>query len=331
VYIYQSNFSGSGQHLPSGAAVAGTFFSGLVEVNDQLSIVREGGLPLEFYRRPDIRQLSFSEIQDLRFQRKRVAIAKLGDLRDERAVLTLVAVVENKLFVAPRDFEPEQKLRLRKEAAAALGKIGGAVALAKLNDLLNSKDPEERKMASRGFSGASGGQAATSLLTALKTETDPDVKAQIIFALGKIGGGLSNQAKELIVKELIRQMENNTDKGVLLNAFEALGKLRLKSATEPLLKQLTKLHGDESLADTIVIALGNIGDERAVDLVVVMLEVHAKKRVRSSAAVALGKIGGSKARAALKRRLNLEKEGSVKTDILKAMTPVIHQTFQPAW
>lgn len=328
MYIYEHNFSGSGERLPTGEGIAAPFFpTPIDEAYDQLNIVREGGLPLEFHRQPEIRRLSFSEIQDLRFKRKLRAIAKLGDLRDERAVLTLVAVVEDKLFVAPKDFEPHQKLLLRQEAAAALGKIGGSVALAKLNDLLNSKDPKERMMASRGFSGAAGGQAATSLLTALKKETDLGVKAQIIFALGKIGGGLSNQVKASIVNELIHQMENNKD-AVHLAAINALGELRLKSATEPLLKQLNKWHSVEHLAAAIVIALGNIGDERAVNLVVVMLEVHTKKRVRSEAALTLGKIGGLKARAALKRRLNLEKEESVKSDILKAMTPVIHWTFR---
>jgi HEAT repeat protein len=344
VYIYERNFWGSGKRLPAGGGIAAPFFSPHIdEVYAQLDIVREATLPLAFYRQLKNRKLSFQEakqeMQHERFQRKRVAITKLGDLRDERAVLTLVAVVEDKLFVAPKDFEPEQKSRLRKAAAAALGKIGGPVALAKLNDLLNSKDPKERKMASEdGFSGASGGQAATHLLTALKKEMDLEVKAKIIIALGNIGGGLSNQAKELIVKELIRQMENkelirqvalenNTAKEVLRAAIEALGKQRLKSATEPLLTQLNKLHQDEILAEAIVIALGNIGDEGAVNLVVVMLEVHAKKRVRSAAALALGKIGGSKAMAALKRRRDLEKEQSVKSDILKAMTPVIHWTF----
>jgi HEAT repeat protein len=330
VYIYERNFGGSGKRLPAGGGIAAPFFSPRIdEVYDQLSIVREGGLPLELHRRPEIRRLSFSEIQVLRFKRKLDAIAKLGDLKDERAVLTLVAVVEDKLFVAPKDFEPQQKFLLRQEAAAALGKIGGQVALAKLNDLLNSKDPKERMMASRGFTDAAGGQAANILLTALKKETDPGVKAQIIFALGKIGGGLSNQVKALIVAELIRQMETGKD-DVLRAAIEALGKLPLKSATEPLLKQLAKLHSVEHLAESIVIALGNIGDERAVNLVVTMLEVHTKKRVRSAAALALGKIGGSKAQAALKRRVNLEKEQSVKSDIFKAMTPVINWRFQSA-
>src|SRR5215208_954718 len=86
-------------------------------VYDQLSILREyEGLPLEFYRRPEIRALPYSERIRLSFQRKLAAIAKLGDLRDERAVSTLVELVEDRLFVAPKGFEPLQKLLLQQEA-----------------------------------------------------------------------------------------------------------------------------------------------------------------------------------------------------------------------
>lgn len=134
------------------------------------------------------------------------------------------------------------------------------------------------------------------------------------------------QEKQSLATELIRQMENNKD-AVHRAAINALGKLRLKSATEPLLKQLAKWHSGDPAAD-IVRALGEIGDERAANLVVVMLDTHVKVGVRSEAALALGKIGGAKALAALKRRLNQEKEASVKADILKAMTPVIHWTFR---
>ena len=300
-------------------------------VFDQLDIVREGELPLEFYRRPEIRQLSFSERQVLRFRRKLEAIAKLGDLRDERAVKTLVAVVEDKLFVAPKDFEPQQKLLLQQEAVAALGKIGGPVALAKLNDLLNSKDPKERMMASRGFSGAAGGQAVTDLLAALKKEKDAGIKSQIISALGKIGSGSSsNQEKELIVKELIREMENNTGE-VPLAAINALGEIKSKSATEALLKQLKAHPSIERLVQDTVRALGEIGDDRAVELLVIMLEKHGSKVVRSAAAVALGKIRGPKALAALKSALSTEKEPSVKADISTAIhgkPAILHWTFQ---
>ena len=328
MYIYERSFSGFGEHQPSQVRGSIPFSPAIEEANDQLEIIREGQLPLEFFRRPDIRALSFDERQDMEHLRKLKAIFRLGDLRDQRAVLTLVAVLENKIFPI-QSYSSAQKLRLKQAAAESLGKIGGQVALSKLSDLLKSKDPEERMMAARGLPGAAGGQAATDLLTALKSETDADLlKAQIIFALGNAGRDLGNMQKQSIATELILQMENNND-AVHRAAINALGKLRLKSATEPLLKQLHKWHSGDPAAD-IVRALGEIGDERAVDLVVVMLEVHVKSGVRSEAAIALGKIGGAKAMTALKKRLSQEKESSVRTEIFKALTPVIHWTFKPA-
>lgn len=109
-----------------------------------------------------------------------------------------------------------------------------------------------------------------------------------------------------------------------------MGKLQLKSATEPLLKLLADEHDVEALAAEIVGALGEIGDQRAVDLVVIMLKVQVKKRVRIEAALALGKIGGAKARAALKDRLKAEPDADVKAAIHKAMTPVLRWKFGSA-
>jgi HEAT repeat protein len=167
-----------------------------------------------------------------------------------------------------------------------------------------------------------GGQAATDLLTALQAETDADLKAQMIFALGNAAIYLHNiKERQAIAAELMHQMEKDKDM-VRLASVKALGKLRLKSTTEPLLKLLANEHDVEPLAAEIVNALGEIGDERAVDLVVIMLRVHVKKRVRIEAALALGKIGGSKARTALKDRRNLEADPDVKVAIFKAMTPV---------
>ena len=130
---------------------------------------------MEFYRRPEIRQLSISERDHKQFLRKLEAISKLGELKNEFAVFTLVALLENKIFPIQR-LNAEQKLLLQQEAVASLAKIGGAKALSKLKDLLNSKDPKERLVASRGYSSAAGGQAVTDLIAALKKETDTDIK-----------------------------------------------------------------------------------------------------------------------------------------------------------
>ena len=302
------------------------------EVLDQLEIVREEQLPLEFYRRPEIRQLSISERDHKEFLRKLEAISKLGELKNEFAVFTLVALLENKIFPIQR-LNAEQKLLLQQEAVASLAKIGGAKALSKLKDLLNSKDPKERLVASRGYSSAAGGQAVTDLIAALKKETDTDIRSQIIFALGSVGGASSSlPEKELIAKELIREMESRTG-AVQLAAVNALGKVKVKSATQPLLNQLHQHLGIATFAQDVIRALGEIRGDEAVDLLVVILEKHGSKFVRGEAAIALGKIGGSKARAALRRRLSQETEDSVKADISKAIrTPAasLHWTFESA-
>lgn len=301
----------------------------LVESNDQIRIIGEVQLPYEIWHKLENVGITKSEENTLLFKRKLEAISKLGDLRDERAVLTLVAVLEDRIFGVQR-LEPQQKLMLQRTAAESLGKIGGQAALSKLSDMLKSKDPQERKTAAQALPGATGGQASTDLLTALQAETDAAVKAQILSALGNAASSLSNmKARQAIATELIHQMETGKD-AVQLGAISALGKLRLKSTTEPLLKQLAKSHSEESVAAEIVTALGEIGDETAVDLVMVILKVHVKARIRSEAALALGKIGGAKARAALKERLSLETDNGVKAAIFKAMTPDIHQTFRSA-
>lgn len=296
-------------------------------VDDQIAILREGGLPLAVHQSAEFqkqyRPLSIPDkaafVQSLRFQRRLAAIAKLGDLKDEIAVKALIELVEGKLFFGPNDFEPQQKRLLQQEAVVSLGKIGGAAALAKLNDLLNSKDPQDRTMATGGLSAAGGGQVATSLLTALKKETDPSVKAQIISALGNIGDSLTSQEKEPVLKALIREMENSTGDVLPRASIDALGKLKDKRATDPLLNQLKQHLSVEKLAEDIVSALGEIRDARAVELLVIMLEKHPSAGVRSEAAKALGKIGGAKALAALQKSLPLEKDGLVKAAIEKAI------------
>ena len=71
--------------------------------------------------------------------------------------------------------------------------------------------------------------------------------------------------------------------------------------------------------EDIIRALGEIGDDRAVELLVIILEKHGSTPVRSEAAIALGKIRGKKAVDALKSRLDQEKEDSVKAAISKAL------------
>jgi FOG: HEAT repeat len=85
---------------------------------------------------------------------------------------------------------------------------------------------------------------------------------------------LSDPEKEPIVKLLIHEMENSTGDVLPRAAIDALGKIKLRTATEPLLNQLKQHLGIVQLVEDIVRALGEIGDDRAVELLVIILEKH---------------------------------------------------------
>lgn len=299
---------------------------------EQLQILREAGtLPFAEYEaieRPKGKIKDWAlEVMIQRYQRCSAALEKLGELKDQRAVPLLIDIVDDKVF-GPKDFDDDHKLKLKEETAATLGKIGGSVALWKLHELLNSNDPTERMMAARAYSATSGRVAVADLRIALMQETDDTLKIQIIFALGKVSG-LDAKTKQTIVNDLLSLMEHLT-LDVKRAAVNALGRLQLKTATEPLIKELKDHHGIALLAADLERALGNIGDDRAVDVLVIMLEKHGTPSVRSAAATALGQIGGSKALDTLKRRLNQEPDSMVRAVIRQALgpLPILHWEFK---
>jgi HEAT repeat protein len=290
------------------------------EVNEQLEIVRSGMPPLDYYRDRTNRAKSFDDRLSEHFRIVLTAIYKLGELKDQRAVLTLVRVLEDTLWGTPkRGFSSTQKLLLQQAAAESLGQIGGTAALTKLNDLLKSKDPKERLMAGRAFAGATGSQAVTDLLTALKKEKDAAIKAQLMSALGKVGRASGNRKeKELIVKELIGEMEKGPQ-DIQIAAVNALGAVALKSATEALMKLARQHLGIAPLVSDVARALGEIRDDRAVELLAILLKDHGSESVRREAALALGKIRGPKALTALKSRRSKEKDARVRAAISTAI------------
>ena len=273
---------------------------------------RKGQVLLDIDTRPDM------ATQDtLLFKRKLQAVNRLGELKNEDGVITLIALIDDKIAGVQR-LDATKKAILRSAAIDSLGQIGGTAALAKLNDLLNSQDPKEKAMAIHALSGASGSQVVANLLAALKAEKSIDVKASIITALGKVGAALGTQEKEAIAKELVARMKG-TDMGEVHGAsIRALGLLKLKSSTTPLLEQYRLWLSDPKKTQDIVEALGEIGDDAAVDSLVPVLTTGSKF-VKIEIAKALGKIGGTKAIAALKKRLTVEADDDVKKAISKAI------------
>ena len=89
------------------------------------------------------------------------------------------------------------------------------------------------------------------------------------------------------------------------------------AATAPLLKELRLWLSVASLSETIVRALGDIGDPAAVPDLTLMLTKHPSAAVRGAAAQALGTIGDAASPATLRKALPGEKDAVVRAVIAK--------------
>jgi len=116
------------------------------------------------------------------------------------------------------------------------------------------------------------------------------------FVLSKFGSGETGNENEILLKAL--KSENGN---VRVAAAMALGEKKEIAAIDPLIAILLR---DYPLTKySAVMALGEIGDERAVDTLMTEMKNNEKDYIRSSAAVALGKIGSEKAVPYLIERL----------------------------
>ncbi len=75
----------------------------------------------------------------------------------------------------------------------------------------------------------------------------------------------------------------------------------------------------EAIKRNAVLALGNIGDLRAVVPLIKVLQEDDSPMVRGHTAWALGKIGGEKAKFALEKVLKSEEDGEVRKEIINAL------------
>ena len=94
----------------------------------------------------------------------------------------------------------------------------------------------------------------------------------------------------------------------------ALGKLADRRATPALLAHLSEVPNRREMVE----ALGDIADPAALPALVQRLRQDEYVPVRAAAAVALGKIGGAEARAALRAAMAEEREPSVLTALRAA-------------
>jgi HEAT repeat protein len=166
--------------------------------------------------------------------------------------------------------------------------------------LSHCKEKEIRGTAAYNLGELWDTQAVERLLSLLN---DEEVRNNVVHALGEIG---DSRALEPLMNAFLAE----EDSGNLWNYAYALGKINNPDAVKPLLACLGKAAGGDTTRDqTIITALGELCDLRAVEPLIDILKNHSVRDVRIMAAMALGKIGNANAVPALKQSFIRDSEG----------------------
>jgi HEAT repeat protein len=165
---------------------------------------------------------------------------------------------------------------VRRECVVALGEIGGPTVVVPIIGRLDDDQVSVRKAAVDQLKNLGDKRAVIPLLERL-TDSSKDVRITAIEAVGKLG---DQSAAPALIRLLRDPMVE-----VRLAAVEALGLLKATDATEALIPLLDR--GDE-MGQKVAMALGRIGDARAVRELVVRLKSES---LRLAAVEALKIVG----------------------------------------
>jgi HEAT repeat protein len=227
------------------------------------------------------------------------AAAALGGFRDPRAVVPLVSILrdsdravrEAAIGALTAIGEPsipalglclsDPQLAVQEAASAVLASIADERVLAPLTAALINSDWIVRMHAAKALGRIQSSESVQPLLPLLQDKVKA-VREEATAALAAIG--------DAAIPSLLTAL-THVDWLVRLHAVEALGKMRLPAAVEPLLSLLFNDH-DAAIREDAVRALGLIGDGRAVDFLVTIMK---EPGLRPLAVEALGRIGDRRA------------------------------------
>jgi HEAT repeat protein len=259
---------------------------------------------------------------------RREVVITLGKIADLRAVEPLINLLEkdknrhmyNKVIEAlgeigdPRAVEPliillkDKDRHLRRDSAKALGKLGDPRAVEPLILLLKDKDQNLRSNSVIALGKIADPRAVEPLIGVLK-DKDSLVRKAAVEALDKLGWKPQNKREEAFyligkqdwdgcvkigapaVEPLILLLKGGEDRHIYNEIVKTLGEIGDRRAVEPLLNLLEKVESNKE----IVVALGDIGDPRAVEPLILLLAEGPSWGNRKETIIALGKIGDSRA------------------------------------
>jgi cellulose synthase operon protein C len=202
---------------------------------------------------------------------RHAVIAALEDLRDPRAVVPLIGRIQ------------EQRAALRRQAAMALGALGDGRAIGALVVALADGDAGVRVAAASALGKLRARDAVWSLGTLLERESDPEVQAAVLDALGAIGTEASVDTA-LRALGLPRPSRDHIQRALV----------RAGSVAFPALERCVLQPSQPAGAEVCVAALGQIGGERAS-----LLVERSLRQASVPATTALAALGAARQPSAL--------------------------------
>ena len=185
---------------------------------------------------------------------------------------------------------------LRASAVTALTNIGGAAVEPLSEALANSNTPNKIRINAVLILGDINDlRAAKTLVSALMSDENKEVKANAAEALGKM--------KERKATTALTRALNAPDEKTRINAITALGEIKPLTSTAESSEAVAKLmhiasdkNERETVRTTAIVALGGIKPEEAIDLLIrIMLSEDETDVIRQKATWALGEIKAAKA------------------------------------
>lgn len=226
-------------------------------------------------------------LKDLKSDVRSQAALSLGILGDKRAIDSLIAMFSNpnEAYISARALARIKSRRVVKPLIAGLKSDNRAIRLSAAEVL-----------------GEIGDQRAVDPLIESLNDENNSVRNSAAVSLGKLKDKRAIKPLLAILRDTDEQAQNNTtsalgelsDEEVQASAIIALGNLRNKKVIRPILKFLT--FRNRNLMEAAVLALGELQARVAVEALLKILNNHDKTNLaRHFAAVALGKIGDKRA------------------------------------
>jgi HEAT repeat protein len=233
------------------------------------------------------------------------SLGAIGMIGDRKAVDPLLALLKGPV---PRNIDVAS---YHSALAIALGMLGDRRALAPLLAVLNEPAIiEPANLSARGAVigglGSLGDPGAfdTVLHVLVNQQENMSVRALAARAIGRLDRSRAVEPLLTLLKSPVPRDANE----LTTSAAVALGKTKERRAVQPLIALLDEPAmlqpgGDASRAE-VVRALGQIGDVRAFDVIVQIVQSQESDFLRGAAAEALGRLGDPRAVQVLRKATN---------------------------